>query len=82
MNPTMPKKPCNQHSLWLRKGFAAFAFLVGFAMLGSAQQASAQNIPDRWLVSLNTAYISKIATGVGGGGTATLTISLANHISS
>ena len=71
MNPTMPKKPCNQHSLWPRKGFAAFAFLVGFAMLASAQQAGAQT--SRVLeMSVYPAKISEV-----GGGTSTVTIKLA-----
>ena len=74
MNPTMPKKPCNQHSLWLRKGFAAFAFLVGFAMLTFAPHAGAQVVPATVTVSVDNSTIAEAA------GTSTLTVSFSEPI--
>ena len=70
-NNEAPKNTYNQHSLWPRKGFATFAFLVGFAMLASAQQAGAQT--SRVLeMSVYPAKISEV-----GRGTSTVTIKLA-----
>ena len=78
-NLATPQKTYNHRCLSLRKGFAAFAFLVGFAMLTFAPHAGAQVVPATVTVSVDNSTIAEAA------GTSTLTVSfsepsLANEI--